>query len=341
MSNRTLNSPIILLTQNSGNDAGGETIVNQKGQTMNATLMKWGIGIFTTLILLNASLFVVPQTGQALVLQFGEITRVVRTPGLHAKLPMVQELMMFDKRILEFEAAPAEFITRNRETDVDERVVIDAFVRYRILDPVQFYQSVRNESNLNNRLNSIVLSSMRRVLAGHSLNDLLSKNRGEIMQKIKANVNAQASATPGKTASTNSDNAGTNVQGFGVELVDLRIVRADLPPDISQSTYERMRKNFTKEAQRFRAEGDEKATQIRASAERERTEILAAAQKKSETTRGEGDGEASKIYAEAYGRDPEFFKFYRTMQAYRATINKNDTSMVLSPDHSFLKEMTQ
>lgn len=297
---------------------------------MQSLLIKLAIAATAAFILISSTLFVVPQTGQALVLQFGQIKRVVKEPGLHAKLPFIQEVMLFDKRILEFEADAAEFITRNQEMDVDERVVIDAFVRYRITDPVQFYQSVRNEANLNNRLNSIVVSSMRRVLGGYSLNDLLSKQRGEVMQKIKANVNYQASSGEGKGR-----------QGFGVEVVDLRIVRADLPPDISQSTYERMRKNFTKEAQRFRAEGEEKATQIRAQAERERTEILANARKTAETTRGEGDAEAAKTYAEAYGRDPAFFKFYRSMQAYRNTFGNDNTSIVLTPDKGFLEEMSQ
>lgn len=283
-------------------------------------------------IILNTTLFVVPQASQALILQFGEIVRVVDKPGLQAKIPLIQSVVRFDKRILEFEAQPAEFITRNREMDVDERVVIDAFVRYRITDPVQFYKSVKTEANLNSRLNSIVLSSMRRVLSGHSLGDLLSKERGPIMQEIKVNVNAQAkgvAVVPGQRSS----------QGFGVEVVDLRIVRADLPSDISQSTYERMRKNFTKEAQRFRAEGEQQATQTRAAAERERTELLADARKQSETIRGEGDGAAAKIYAEAFGRDPEFFKFYRSMQAYRETLTKDDTSVVLTPESGFLDEM--
>lgn len=305
---------------------------------MQATMIKVGIGLFVVVLLLNATLFVVPQTQQALVLQFGEITRVVKTPGLHAKLPMVQNVMMFDKRILEFETQPAEFITKNRENDVDERVVIDAFVRYRIVDPVQFFQSVKNEANLNSRLTSVVLSSMRRVLAGHSLSDLLSTRRESIMQQIQANVNLQAS---GGTPAAEGETAVAHAQGFGVEVVDLRIVRAELPSDISQSTFERMRKNFTKEAQRFRAEGDEKATKIRATAERERTELLADARRKAEITRGEGDAIATKTYADAFGRDPEFFKFYRTMQAYRATISKEDTSIVMSPDEGFLGEMKQ
>ncbi len=308
---------------------------------MHTTLIKWAATALALLIIVSSTLFILPQTQQALILQFGEITSVVKKPGLHAKLPFIQSVMVFDKRILEFEAQPAEFITKNRETDVDERVVIDAFVRYRIVDPVQFYQSVKNESNLNNRLNSIVLSSMRRVLAAHSLNDLLSTERGKIMQQIKANVNAQANGTPGAVIQESSAGSGKNVQGFGVEVVDLRIVRADLPNDISQSTYERMRKNFTKEAQRFRAEGEEQATHIRATAERERTQLLAEARKTAETTRGEGDALASKTYAEAFGRDPEFFKFYRSMQAYRATLSPSDTTMVLNPESGFLKELNQ
>lgn len=301
---------------------------------MQATMIKLGAVIVVALVLLMSTLFVVPQTGQALVLQFGEIKRVEKKPGLHAKVPFIQDLMRFDNRILEFETQPAEFITRNRDTDVDERVVIDAFVRYRITDPVQFYQSVKNESNLNNRLNSVVLSSMRRVLAAHSLSDLLSKERGAIMKQIKANVNAQAVAATGVAGAK-------NVAGFGVEVVDVRIVRAELPKDISQSTYERMRKNFTKEAQRFRAEGEEQATEIRATAERERTEILANARKQAEITRGEGDATATKTYAEAFGRDPEFFKFYRAMQAYRVTLSKEDTTIVMSPDDGFLNQLRQ
>lgn len=305
---------------------------------MQSALIKLALGLGVVLILLGSSLFVVPQTGQALVLQFGEIKRVVKKPGLHAKIPFIQDLMMFDKRILEFETRPEEFITKNRETDVDERVVIDAFVRYRITDPVKFFQSVKNEQNLNTRLNSIVLSSMRGVLAAHSLSDLLSKERGDIMKQIKTSVNAQAT---GAARAAEGDTPASVRGGFGVEVVDVRIVRADLPTEISQSTYERMRKNFTKEAQRFRAEGEEKATEIRATAERERTEILADARKQSEITRGEGDAVATKTYAEAFGRDPEFFRFYRTMQAYRTTLSRDDTFIVLSPDEGFLKDLKQ
>ena len=299
---------------------------------MSASLIKTAIGALLLLILVNSTLFIVPQTSQALVLQFGRITRTVTEPGLHAKLPFVQDVMLFDKRILDFEAQPAEFITRNRDTEVDERVVIDAFVRYRITNPAQFYQAVKNEQNLNSRLNSIVLSSMRRVLGNHSLADLLSNDRDAVMSDIRQTVNDQAHGVAG------AENGGRN-EGFGIDVVDVRIMRADLPADISQSTYERMRKNFTKEAQRFRAEGEQKAQETRSAADRERTGILAQARKKSETLRGEGDGEAAKIYAAAFGRDPEFYKFYRSLQAYRTAFTPADTTMVLSPDNGFLRDL--
>ncbi len=304
---------------------------------MPSIVIKIGIALFAVVVLLSSSLFIVPQTGQALVLQFGEIVRLEKEPGLNAKLPFVQNVLMFDKRILGFEAQPAEFITRNRAMDVDERVVIDAFVRYRITDPQQFYQSVKNEMNLNSRLNSVVVSSMRRVLGNHSLADLLSNERDGIMREIRDTVNKQAQGV----ALTEANKDSRRSEGFGIEVVDVRIMRADLPSDISQSTYERMRKNFTKEAQRFRAEGEQKALEVRAKADRERTEILAEARKNSETIRGNGDAQASKIYADAFGRDPEFFRFYRSMQAYRATLGKDDTTIVLSPDSGFLKELNQ
>jgi membrane protease subunit HflC len=292
-----------------------------------------GIAGAFALFLLFSSAYVVNQVQQALILQFGEITRVVREPGLYFKLPFVQNVVFFDRRLLDFEAPPAEFITRNRKDDVEERVVIDAFLRFRITDPIQFYQAVKNEANLRSRLNSIVTSSMRRTLANYSLSDLLSDERAKIMQEIQRQVNRQAMAGPIEAGET------VGQGGFGIEVVDVRIMRADLPADISQSTYERMRKNFTKEAQRFRAEGEEKAIEIRSNAERERTEILANARKEAETIRGEGDGEAAGTYGDAMGRDPSFFSFYRSMQAYRRTLTKEDTTVILSPGSEFLSEM--
>ena len=311
---------------------------------MSPVLMRIGVAVLAIGVLLYSSAFVVVQTQQALVLQFGEIVRVIQKPGLYFKLPFVQNVIFFDRRLLDFRAAPAEFISKNRATDVEERVVIDAFVKYRITDPVLFYQAVRTEANLANRLNSIVVANMRKTLANHSLNDLLSEDRADIMQQIRDQVNRQA--TRGEMADREAGNTGVENtqrrgQGFGIEVVDVRIIRADLPADISQATYERMRKNFTKEAQRFRAEGEERALEIRSKADRERVELLARARKEAETIRGAGDGEAARITAAAFGRDPSFYQFYRSMQAYRNTLTKDDTTVVLSPDRGFLRELEQ
>ncbi len=298
-------------------------------KSLTTTLLLLGAGLF---IFFN-SMFVVTQTEQALVLQFRDIKRVVTEPGIAFKIPLIQSVEKFDKRLLDFEAPPAEFITRNRTNDVEERVVIDAFVRYRITDPVQFKLSVVNEEGLKARLANIVTSSMRRSLANYSLSDLLSNQRTTIMDEIQSLVNRQVQSGQVEGASA------APARGFGIEVVDVRIKRSDLPPDISQSTYERMRKNFTKEAQRFRAEGEEKAIEIRSGAERERTELIADAKRKAETVRGEGDGEAARIYADAFGKDPEFFRFYRSMRAYREALSKEDTTVVISPNSGFLREL--
>jgi len=303
---------------------------------MKPLFIKTGIGLVALLIMLNQAAFVVPQTSQALVLQFGKIVRVIKKPGLHFKLPLWHSVLRFDNRLIEYRTQPTEFITRNKKTGVEERVMIDAFVRYRITDPVQFFQAVRNEANLENRLGSIMLANMRKTMANYSLSDLLSKRRSAIMSDIRAQVNAQANiaAVTGKNGRIGQASLG---RGFGIEIVDLRIMRADLPLDISQATYERMRQNFTKEAKKFRAEGEEKALEITSTADRERTELLAQAKKKAETIRGEGDGEAAKIYAAAYNKDPSFFEFYRAMQAYRATLKPSETTVILPPDSGFMK----
>lgn len=303
---------------------------------MKPLYVKVGAVAVVLLVLITQSMFVVFQTQQALVLQFGEIVRVVREPGLNVKMPFIQSVQMFDKRLLEYRTQPTEFITKNRTTDVEERVVIDAFVRYRIVDPVQFFQAVRNEANLENRLGSIMLANMRKTMANYSLSDLLSERRGEIMAAIRKQLNAQANnaAVKGEGGRIGQANLG---RGFGIEIVDLRIMRADLPGDISQATYERMRQNFTKEAKKFRAEGEEAALEITSNADRERTEIIAGAKGKAETIRGEGDAEAAKIYANAYNKDPKFFEFYRAMQAYRTTLDPKETTIILSPDNNFMK----
>lgn len=314
-----------------------------------------GIALLAGLFVLYNSAFIVLQTQQALVLRFGDIRRVIQEPGLAFKVPFVDTVEFFDKRLLVFNAQPQEFITKDRKADVEERVVIDAFVPYRIVNPVKFYQAVRNEANLESRLSSIVIANMRKIIASNSLNDLLSERRADIMKQIKEAVNRQATSETAEqyeefTAAEAvrieeseqvEEEAATRRrrQGFGIEVVDVRIMRADLPPDISQSTYERMRKNFTKEAQKFRAEGEEKALEIRSRADRERVEILAQARKQAEILRGKGDATAAKIYANAFSKDQDFFEFYRTMQAYRKALKQEDTTLILSPQSEFLKEL--
>ncbi|MCI5049851.1 MAG: protease modulator HflC [Rickettsiales bacterium] len=294
-------------------------------------------------IALVQSAFIVTQTQQALVVRFGDIQRVIQEPGLAFKVPFIDTVEFFDNRLLEFNAQPQEFITKDRRADVEERVMIDAFVRYRIVDPVRFYQAVRNESNLESRLGSVVVANMLKIIAKNSLNDLLSEKRTSIMEQIRFAVNQQATADESEITEDDELNEDGTLrrrrQGFGIEVVDVRIMRADLPEDISQATYERMRKNFTKEAQKFRAEGEEVALEIRSTAERERTEILAQAQKESETLRGEGDGVAAKIYADAFNKDRDFFEFYRSMQAYRKSLKQDDTTVILSPNSEFLKQL--
>ncbi len=307
-----------------------------------------GIVAGAAIIVAAQSAFIVKQTEQALVLRFGEIQRVIQEPGLSFKAPFIDNVEFFDKRLLVFNAPPQEFITKDREADVEERVVIDAYVPYRIVNPEKFYKAVRNEANLEARLSSVVVANMRKIIASNSLNDLLSERRTEIMERIQAAVNQQATSetdsqykeySDAQVSDADIENKRRRRQGFGIEVVDVRIMRADLPQDISQSTFERMRKNFTKEAQKFRAEGEEKALNIRSAADRERVEILAESRRKSETLRGEGDGTASKIYADAFNQDKDFFEFYRTMQAYKKTLGKDDTTMILSPKSEFLKEL--
>ena len=300
--------------------------MSQKTLTITAILAV--VGLF---VLYNAA-FIVRQTEQALVLQFGAIQRVEQEPGLKFKIPFVQNVTYFDKRLMQFDAEQEEFITKDEIQTKDGRVVIDAFLLYRIIDPVKFYQSVRNESNLNVLLSQIVKSNMRKIMANVSLGDLLSEQRSEIMHKIYEGINKQVVTGEIDPENPNARRA----QSFGIEVVDLRIMRTDLPDAILQSTFERMRANFSKKAQRFRAEGEQQALEIRSNADRQRIEILAQARKESETIRGEGDGIAAKIYADAFNQDKEFFEFYRTMQAYKKSLNQDDTTVILSPKSEFL-----
>lgn len=261
-----------------------------------------------------AAAFIVHQNEQALVLRFGEPIRVVSQPGLNWKVPFFDTVDFFDKRILDIDTAPQEVTASDQK-----RIVVDAFARYRVVDPLLFYQTIRDERNARSRLEPIIVSAMRRVLGAATFQDLVRDKRETLMRRIAQQVNDEG-------------------KDFGLQVVDVRIKRADLPKANSESVFARMRAEREREAAEFRANGAAEANRIRATADREVTIIKAEAFRKSEQTRGEGDGERNRIFAEAYGRDPEFFAFYRSMQSYEQSLKSGDTRFVISPDSDKFKE---
>ncbi len=272
-----------------------------------------GAVVVTAIVVWNTVFFTVDQTQQALIVEFGEPQRVVNEPGLGAKFPLIQDVVYFDKRILDLNA-PTEEVTSSDQ----KRLVVDAFARYRINDPLLFYQSVGSIGIANNRLAAILNSSLRSVLASQPFQAMLSARRAELMTRIRDLVNREAKV-------------------LGIEVVDVRIRRADLPEANSQAIYGRMRTERQREAADFRAQGSEIAQGIRSRADRDRTVILAEAERDAAILRGEGDGEASRLYAEAYGRDPEFFEFYRSMRAYETAMAPSTTTLVIDPSGEFFK----
>jgi len=271
--------------------------------------------IFLFLLFLTAygSMFVVHQVQQVLVLQFGDPKRVIKEPGLKFKLPLIQNTVDYDKRILDYDLPVEEIIASDQK-----RLVVDPFARYKILDPLKFYQTVRNENGIRNRLNSIIIAALRRVVGGVELSSLLTDKRQSIMSDIRNEVNREA-------------------QRFGIEVIDVRIRRADLPEANSLAIYDRMKSEREKEAREYRAQGQEASKRIRSIADRDKTVILANASKKGQILKGEGDSQSIKIYANAFKKDPEFFMFYRSMQAYKESLSDESTTMVLSPNSDFFK----
>jgi membrane protease subunit HflC len=263
-----------------------------------------------------SALFIVDQTEQALVLQLGQPRRVIRTPGLWVKRPFVENVIYYDRRLLDFEPPPEEVIASDQK-----RLVVDTYTRYRITDPLLFYQTVNSEAAVRARLNALVSGSLRRVIGNVTLSALLSAQRSGIMLQIRDEVRGQAAP-------------------FGIDVIDVRIRRADLPPENSQAIYARMESERQQQAAQYRAEGAEAAQTVRAKADRERTVILADAQRTAQITRGLGDAKATQIYADAYDQDKDFFSFYRSMQAYRDALSANTTSFVLAPDGSFFRYFT-
>jgi membrane protease subunit HflC len=260
-----------------------------------------------------SAFFTVDERQQALVLRFGDPQREVKDPGIHLKMPFVDNVIYLDKRILDYDAPPEEMIFADKK-----RLVVDAFTRFKIVDPLLFVQSSTTEAAARLTLGNYVNSALRKVLGEVELLAVLSKDRATLMVDIRGLVN-------------------DNAKRLGIEIVDVRIKRADLPDANSQAVYNRMKSEREREAREARAKGDEQSQKIRADAERQRTVLLAEANKRANILRGEGDAIRNRVFAEAYRRDPEFFAFYRSLEAYKLALSSNDTTMVLSPDSEFFR----
>lgn len=274
-----------------------------------------GVGLFILVVIgaaIYSALFIVDETEQALVLQFGEPVAVVQEPGLNFKLPFVQNVSYFDRRVLDLDSPPQEIIAADQE-----RLVVDTFARYQIEDPLAFFQTVGSVAGANSRLSTVLNSATRRVLGEVSYLTIVRDDRGSLMARIRDQVNREADS-------------------FGMEIVDVRIRRADLPEANSQAIFERMQTEREREATEIRAQGEEAAQRIRSRADREVTVLVADATREGEQIRGEGDAERTSIFADAFGRDPEFFSFYRSMQAYEAGFSSG-ASLVISPDSDFFR----
>ncbi len=257
--------------------------------------------------------FVVQEINQAIVLQFGDPKRIITKPGLNFKIPFIQNIAYLDRRVLNLDTPPEEVIAADQK-----RLIVDAFARFKIVDPLKFYISVGNERVARSRLVTIINSRIRSVLGTQQLATLLSTDRAVHMASIQNDVNAEA-------------------QNFGITIVDVRIKRADLPQANSEAIFKRMQTEREREAKEFRAQGAEMAAKITSTADKEVTVVLANANKQSEIMKGEGDGTRNRIFAEAFGRDPKFFAFYRAMQSYEKALIGGDTSLILSPDSDFFK----
>ena len=264
-------------------------------------------------VLWNSAFFVVNQWEQAIVIQLGKPVRTVTDPGLNFKIPIIQNIIKFDRRLLEYDAAPKELLTRDKQ-----QLVVDNYSRWRIVDPLLYYQTLRNEAGAQSRLDDIIYSDLRENLGRHDMSKIVS-DRADIMTDI---------VVSSRTKATN----------FGIEILDVRIKRVDLPEKNEKNVFQRMRTERERQALKFRAEGEEESRKIRSEAERERKVILAEANKTSSIIRGEGEATATKVFASAYNRDPGFYSFIRTLQAYESSLD-DETMFVLSPDSEFFRTL--
>ena len=274
--------------------------------------------VLVLFVLVSASLFTVAQTEQVLITQFGQPIRVISTPGLHMKVPFVQTIISFDRRLLDYETPGEEVILADQR-----RLIVDSFTRFRITDPLRYFQAVgAAEDAIRARLNSVVTSSLRRVLGNEQLLKVLSADRGRIMGLIRGQVSDE-------------------MREFGVTIEDVRLRRADLPEENTQAILSRMKSERERIASQARAEGAEASARIRADAERDRTVLLAEARATADRSRGEGERQSIKIYADAFQQDAKFYEFYRTMQAYREAFGNGQSRLVLTPDSDFLRMLRQ
>ncbi len=285
---------------------------------MNRGILAAVAAALVLLVLAGASLFTVTQTEQVLITQFGQPIRVISTPGLHLKVPFVQTVISFDRRLLDYETPGEEVILADQR-----RLIVDSFTRFRITDPLRYFQAVGSaEDAIRARLNSVVTSSLRRVLGNEQLLKVLSADRGRIMGLIRGQVSDE-------------------MREFGVTVEDVRLRRADLPEENTQAVLSRMKSERERIASQARAEGAEASARIRADAERDRTVLLAEARATADRSRGEGERQSIKTYADAFQQDTKFYEFYRTMQAYREAFGNGQSRLVLTPDSEFLRMLRQ
>lgn len=265
------------------------------------------------MVIFTSTMFTVDQRQQVLITEFGKPIRVIKDPGIHFKLPLIQESIFFDKRIIDLGISDQEVIASDQK-----RLIINAFAKYKITDPLKFYTTARTMEGLSAKINGILDSSLRQVIGEVTLSQLLTEDRGNVMKKIATEVSSQASL-------------------FGIEIIDVRIMRADLPKENSNAIFARMQTEREKEAREIRANGAEIAAKIKAEADKQRIIILAEAHKSSNLIRGKGEAKSNQIYSQSYGVDPEFADFYRSMQAYKKSFKEDKTKFVTSSDGEFFK----
>jgi modulator of FtsH protease HflC len=281
-----------------------------------ASAFWWIVGICVVLVIVARTFYAVSETEQAVVTQLGRPVRLVRTPGLHLKVPFLQQLTLFENRLLDYDAAPAPVITRDKKN-----LVVDNYAKWQISDPLKFLQTVQNEAGAQARLDDIIYSKVREQLGLHDLVEVIATKRDPIMRAVTIGSNEAAAA-------------------YGITVIDVRVKRADLPPENAQAVYGRMRTEREREAKRYRSEGQEEALKIRADTDKQKTIILAEAYQEEQAIRGEGDAAAIRIYAAAFQQDPDFFSFVRTLEAYRKSL-KGKTTLVLPPQTEFLKYLRE